>query len=558
MNGPMMQNVILISLDTLRYDCVGVCPDKTHLAAYGLESGLNTPNLDAFFDQSAYFTQCVTPAAYTTAAHASVMTGLYPNHHGVRPFYKWALADGVGTLAEELKRHGYATVAVQEGGGETPLRTGSGILRGFDSFFGDEVEACAYCASQSRACLLFIHTFDIHSPYCWSHLEEVRANGAARKAAESEIARRLHVAPPADDSLPEQKKFIFRTSQNSRRLLGGQGAARLFLEWYVRGVNWFDQVRWPRIVGALRDAGLYEDGLVIVFADHGEALLPDFDLLPLTHMDSLLEDVIRVPLAFRAPGVEAAKVARQVSLVDVAPTVMAHLDLGVSTLGRRGRTDGRSLLRPADDSSSKTVCHFAETWRTTRPAGSAERKGNAWWQGQVDDPCEPYQVCVRCGDAKLLWHPGAPRLWRFMRPGARFLARVKSVRRTIRHVRTRFRPFLRRLVPGRVRALLRNLTEKLRESAPRRERRAAAPLHGGTQWGFGWKDARVFAVNLKEDPLEERPVRLSSSNISGPPAELLARIKEYWEDGVRGPLIDLSPADQKKVMKHLRDLGYVD
>jgi hypothetical protein len=56
------QSVVLISLDTLRYDYAGVRPEKVHLASYGLTDLLSTPNLDRFFSESADFVECLSPA----------------------------------------------------------------------------------------------------------------------------------------------------------------------------------------------------------------------------------------------------------------------------------------------------------------------------------------------------------------------------------------------------------------------------------------------------------------------------------------------------------------
>jgi len=553
----MKRNVVLISLDTLRYDCVGACPDKVHLRAYGLEPKLRTPNLDAFFNKSLYFTQARTPAPYTTAAHASVMTGLYPNHHGVRPFYKWGLAEGVGTLAEELKARGYVTVAVQERGEQTFLRTGSGILRGFDVFFADELDACAYCAAQSSPCFLFMHTFDIHSPYCWSHVDAVRREDAERKNIERWLARRLRIAPPHDDSLLEQQRFISRTSQASRRALGGKGASRMFLEWYVRGVNWFDKVRWPRMLQTLQDAGLYDDAIVAVFADHGEACLPDFPLLPLAHNEAILEDVLRVPLVFRAPDLAPRRVWAGASLIDVVPTVVGYLGINPSAVGRGGQMDGRSLLAVDGGPASGSLCYFAETWRTWAPRGEQRRKGNDWWRGQVQDPSEPYQVCVRRGDLKVLSHPGVPRLRRFMRPTARCWARIADLWRALLYTKSTFAPVLQRFIPQPVRTAIRGLRRRLaglllrkRQAPPQTNMLDRAPV--------GCRHTPAFAFDLRDDPLEEQPLRLPVATNPAPYVELLQRIREYWENGVQGTVINLEPADEQEVMRHLRDLGYVD
>jgi len=552
-----MRNVILISLDTLRYDCIGLCADKVHLKAYGAANRLRTPNLDEFFRESLYLTEARTPAPYTTSAHASVMTGLYPGHHGLRPFYKWGLADGVGTLAEELKSRGYGTVAVQERGEETALKTGSGVLRGFDKYFPEERAACAYCASLGRPVLLFIHTFDVHSPYCWSHVPEVSAHDEDRLSAQRWLCSLLGIWPPADDSIDEQKKFIFRVSQNSRRVLGGRGAAKLWLEWYVRGVNWFDRVRWPRIVRTLKEAGLYDRSLIVVFADHGEAALPDFNRLPLTHMDSILEDVLRVPLALRAPDLEPGQDRREACLIDVAPTVMAYLGMEPTLVGLAGHTDGVSLLGRAQASSEPRPL-FAEAWRTHHRAAPGERKGADWWREQVHDPTEPYQACVRRAELKLLWHPGAPDLWRFMAPTARLKARLLGINRHVRYVRGRLTPALKRVTPTFLVTLSQRISALAKAVIKGRRSWAGAGQPDAPTGKPGWRRAPMFGFDLAHDPLEMNPLRLNPDAPGEPWARMLQQLKEYWEDSVAGPPIELERAKGQKVMQHLRDLGYVD
>jgi len=335
MGNTSARNVVLISIDTLRYDCVGACPDKAHLRAWRCEERLRTPNLDAFFAENRYFTHARSAAPYTTASHASVMTGLYPNHHGVRSFYKWGLAEGVGTLAEELKAHGYRTVAAQESGEGSALWT-SAVLKGFDACFREEEEACAHLGAVETPKLLFLHTMDVHIPYCWPAIEQVRDQSRpCEEEAAAEVCRRLGL--PAGSAPDRADKMGFRSwvTHEARRLLNGKKAVELFLEWYVRGVCLFDRVRWPRIVGALRKAGLYDDALILLFADHGEGALPDSPGPPVGH-SHLLEDVLRVPLVVRAPGLAPAIVQRRVSLVDVAPTVMDYLGLSPCRLGRGG------------------------------------------------------------------------------------------------------------------------------------------------------------------------------------------------------------------------------
>src|SRR5262245_20957245 len=70
---PRQPSVILISLDTLRAD---------HMGVYGYERP-TTPNLDRLASESIVFEHAFAPAVWTLISHMSMLTGAYPNQHGV-------------------------------------------------------------------------------------------------------------------------------------------------------------------------------------------------------------------------------------------------------------------------------------------------------------------------------------------------------------------------------------------------------------------------------------------------------------------------------------------
>src|SRR5574340_908401 len=92
-----MTNVILISLDTVR---------AAHLSCYGYGKR-TTPNIDALAGEGTVFLQNYSTGVWTPPGHASMLTGLYVSEHGV--YGARRLAEGVPTIAEVLKRHGYRT-----------------------------------------------------------------------------------------------------------------------------------------------------------------------------------------------------------------------------------------------------------------------------------------------------------------------------------------------------------------------------------------------------------------------------------------------------------------
>ena len=113
------RNLLLITVDTLRAD---------HLGAYGAK--LATPTIDRLAARGALFTHAMTAVPLTTPAHASLMTGLYPAHHGIRVHGVNGLAPGVATLAQDLSQAGRVSGAVVAA---YPLARLFGLDRGFAS-----------------------------------------------------------------------------------------------------------------------------------------------------------------------------------------------------------------------------------------------------------------------------------------------------------------------------------------------------------------------------------------------------------------------------------------
>src|SRR6202162_399071 len=74
--SPPHPNIILITLDTTRADRMGFLGSKRGL----------TPNLDALARQSVVFTHAYSQVPLTTASHATILTGTYPQFHQVNDF----------------------------------------------------------------------------------------------------------------------------------------------------------------------------------------------------------------------------------------------------------------------------------------------------------------------------------------------------------------------------------------------------------------------------------------------------------------------------------------
>src|SRR5437762_3789910 len=91
--------VVLISIDTLRAD---------HLPLYGYAAG-STPRIDRLGREGIVFDALYSHCPLTLPAHASMLTGLLPAHHGVRDNIGFRLAPEHATLATRFRAAGLRT-----------------------------------------------------------------------------------------------------------------------------------------------------------------------------------------------------------------------------------------------------------------------------------------------------------------------------------------------------------------------------------------------------------------------------------------------------------------
>src|SRR5438094_2396193 len=166
------QNVLLIPIDTLRADALGV---------YGGPAA--TPALDRLAREGVRFDFAHAHAVLTLPSHASILTGRYPFQHGIRENSGYRLATGSDTLATRLKHAGYATAAFVAA---FPVHSRFGLNAGFDVYddrFGETRAPTEFVMPERPASevvplarkwiadhpsarwFVWVHLFDPHAPY---------------------------------------------------------------------------------------------------------------------------------------------------------------------------------------------------------------------------------------------------------------------------------------------------------------------------------------------------------------------------------------------------------
>lgn len=314
-SGP--PNVVVVLIDTLRAD---------HLGCYG-HSQPTSPRIDALAGEGTLFENAVAQSSWTGPSVASLFTSHYPSRHGMVRFGS-SLDAGLPTLAEELRRGGYQTLAVSANFAFVSRRTG--LLRGFDRVEelsrragpGEHAELLGLASVPGSTVteraiellanvgdgpfFLYVHYMDPHSGYEGHEPDPRRLASLAYQG-------------PVDGST-EQLRTIVR----GELAIGAADLERL-VSLYDGEIARVD-TEVGRLLDHLRERGLYDDSLIVLLSDHGEEFQDHGSFF---HMFTLYREQIHVPLIVRTPGGSGGvRVPELVELVDVGPTLLELVGLG--------------------------------------------------------------------------------------------------------------------------------------------------------------------------------------------------------------------------------------
>ena len=274
-----LPNIILITLDTTRADRMGFL---------GSERGL-TPNLDALAKQSVVFTRAYAQVPLTTPSHAALLTGTYPQFSHVEDLGA-PLGKDLPYLPDLLHQHGYHTAAFLGAYILDPGATAPGFQRGFDVYDANfhqrkpgedrykSVERRAEDVAnralgwlsrhQQRPFFVWLHFYDAHDPY----------------------------------DPPEPFKSHYASEPYDGEIAYTDSIVGSFVE-------------------VLRKHGLYQNSVIAIAADHGEAFGEHGEE---RHGMFLYDETIHVPLLLKLPAERfgGKRIEERVALAEVAPTLL--------------------------------------------------------------------------------------------------------------------------------------------------------------------------------------------------------------------------------------------
>jgi arylsulfatase A-like enzyme len=311
-------NVLFIMVDTLRADRLGV-------AGYKRDGKSLTPTLDKLVGESVYFSRAYAQSPNTPRSVPSFMASRYPSQVKVDTTtdanYPTVLDENV-LLFEVLKPAGLHT---------------SGITSHF--YFCDPVRRPAECASFKKQ----------KKPNIAQGADEWDNTGVVDVAGSNKQIASPQLVPRAIAKLDEYAKsnqrfamFVHLFEPHSTYMehegwpITEKGVAGL-VQKYDYEIAFVDQ--WiGKLLDGLDAAGLRESTMVVIMADHGEAFgVHSFaGETMFFHGQTLYDELLRVPVIMRVPGVAPRAFDGVVQLIDLAPTIVDVLGIAkpASWVGR--------------------------------------------------------------------------------------------------------------------------------------------------------------------------------------------------------------------------------
>jgi arylsulfatase A-like enzyme len=331
---PRTANVVLIVVDTLRADRLGV---------YGADRD-TSPMLDELARRSVVFERAYAPASWTKPSVASILTGLYPSGHRANGVATLIDA-GIDTLPEILAERGFGTVGIIS---HMILRKRFGFARGFERWDQSEarghdwvstegvtelaLSALDTLAHERRPFFLFLHYFDPHYNYLDHEEVSFASSGAGRLDGSQKVGWIREMSPAPDAEEVAYLRDLY--DEEVRHTDAGIG----------------------RVLARLEESGASESTVVVVTADHGEEI---YERDYLGHTESLHEEVVRVPLILYVPGAQPRSVEVPVSLVSIVPTLLDLLGHDATQLQFEAPSLG-PIIRGEDASATSPAPVFVE------------------------------------------------------------------------------------------------------------------------------------------------------------------------------------------------------
>jgi arylsulfatase A-like enzyme len=435
-------NVVLITMDTVRAD---------HLSVYGYERK-TSPRLEEFAREATVYTRAIAASDMTLPSHASMFTGLYSSWHGANTShrdypYGRPLPPEAVTLSEILRGRGYWTGAVVAN--HSFLQAGMGLGQGFtvwDHHMASHLSAEEqpfYLREGARRVLsllmdtsefdgYFLRGSDINQR-AFSLLESVRNRGPFFLFLNYMDAHIPYVPPqpfrgafPGRDErfLPAAEHQALTNAINRGKRHVSESERRHLVSQYDGGIAYEDS-QVGALLTRLKETGLYDNTLILITSDHGEAF-GERDLMQ-HGTGSVYQDAVQVPLLVKYPAQhEGLRSDALASHVDILPTV-----LDLAGIAPPQGISGRSLRNSRTDEDAV----FAEAWAIGKQDANPRLRGArraiyaggwkliVWTAGQP----ELYDLAADPAESRNLYQSGDPRAAELTKRISAWIASIPNI-----------------------------------------------------------------------------------------------------------------------------------
>ena len=274
-------NVLLISIDALR---------KDHLGVYGYKRHSTTPMIDKWARGKFIFETARSQAPRTLESVPSFLSGLYPSslHFGKQHWFPSLLPDNL-MLPEILARDGYATMVFTLC---DYIDQAAGFFQGFQQ------QVVHHTIAKSR---------QYDERYLTLQLKKAITNAEKHKKPFFAWIHYYKVHNP------------YTCNPVKRRLFGSAS-----VDHYDCAISDTDVLVNDLIQHVKNDPKGAANTIIILTADHGEAFGEHNSYF---HGKTLYEEVLRVPLIIDVPGLAGKRVYQNVGLVDLVPTLLNFIGI---------------------------------------------------------------------------------------------------------------------------------------------------------------------------------------------------------------------------------------
>lgn len=328
------EKIILISLDTLRADCIPTNPRKEYKDQYKVNTKINDSVVNDIFSKGFFFNNVISAAPYTSASHAAYFSGKWPKNNGLYDQFNSKLK--AKNIFQIFSKNGYETIFKTD----FPFILGKylNLIKGVDKYYIEDSETALEQLKRNKKQLVFFHFGQIHYPYGFHNLKYGGSDYENKIVSLEKKYKidtsKMNLDDMAMESFRSEKdiELLYRYKKIIAHLYRNRLDSDLF-NLYLEGLNYFNKNNLDGFLKKLLNQVKDKNYLLVIFSDHGEA----WNDRSYGHHNTLDEAVIRVPMVFYYKGVKPKIYSNRVRSIDLAPTLCSFIK------GDKSKFDGISL-----------------------------------------------------------------------------------------------------------------------------------------------------------------------------------------------------------------------